>query len=203
MTEKERMLKGLIYDPMDEELVGLKVKCHKLCYEYNNSFEDEIEKRENILKEMGIKLGNNVYLQGPIYFDYGCHISMDDNSYANFNFTILDTCTVTIGKNVFFGPGVYIMTPIHPLRGIDRQLYKSSKGYYTDKEYGKPVMIEDNVWVAANVTICGGVTIGHDTVIGAGSVVTRSIPAGVFACGNPCKVKRAITEEDKIDSSLL
>ena len=198
MTQKERMLQGLIYDPSDNELVSLRNKSHKLCLEYNNTTEEEVEKRSAILKELGIKLGNNVYLQGPIFLDYGCFISIGDNSYANFNLTVLDTCPVTIGKNVFIGTGVSIVTPLHPLRYQERNLYQKENGQTTDKEYGKPITIKDNCWIASNVTIIGGVTIGEGSVIGAGSVVTRSIPKNSLAVGNPCKVVREITDKDKI-----
>lgn len=199
---KERMLQGKIYDPVDPELVELRTRGHNLCREFNK-LDDFDPRRDEILKEMGIKLGKNVLLQGPIYFDYGCFISIGDNSYANFNFTVLDTCPVTIGKNVFIGTGVSIVTPLHPLRYQDRNVYMSEKGYITDKEYGKPITIEDNCWIASNVTICGGVTIGEGSVIGAGSVVTRSIPKNSLAFGSPCKVVRQITDKDKIDKSLL
>ena len=202
MTQKERMLKGLIYDPSDEELLALRKKSHKLCLEYNNTTEDDFEKRDAILKELGIKLGKNVYLQGPIYLDYGCFISIGDNSYANFNLTVLDTCPVTIGKNVFMGTGVSIVTPLHPLRYQERNLYQKQNGQVTDDEYGKPIIIEDNCWIASNVIIVGGVTIGEGSVIGAGSVVTRSIPKNSLAVGNPCKVIREITEQDKIPDLL-
>ena len=198
MTEKEKMLSGMIYDPMDKELVALKAKCHRLCIEYNKTTEDDVGIRQNILKDMGIVLGNNVYLQGPIYLDYGCFISIGDNSYANFNLTVLDTCPVKIGKDVFMGTGVTIVTALHPMRHQERNIHMSEKGYLTDDEYGKPITIEDNCWIASNVTICGGVTIGEGCVIGAGSVVTRSIPKNSFAAGNPCKVIREITEKDTI-----
>ena len=198
MNEKEKMLLGKLYDPIDDELLKLRKKAHRLCHEYNQTLEDDLEKRNKILKELGISLGSDVFLQGPIYFDYGCFISTGDKSYANFNLTILDTCPITIGKNVFIGPNVSIVAPIHPLRYQERNMYLSEKGYLTDKEYGKPITIGDNCWIAANVTICGGVTIGEGSVIGAGSVVTRSIPENSLAFGNPCKVIRKITEKDSI-----
>lgn len=198
MNEKEKMLEGQIYDPANEELVKLRAKAHKLCLKYNSTVEEETEQRQEILREMGIKLGSNIYLQGPIYFDYGCFIEIGDNSYANFNLTILDTCPVKIGKNVFIGTGVSIVTPLHPLRYQERNIFLSDKGYYTDNEYAKPITIEDNCWIASNVTICGGVTIGEGSVIGAGSVVVKSISKNSFAAGNPCRVIRAITEKDSI-----
>ena len=203
MNNVEKMLLGKIYDPNDEELVKLRSKAHKLCKKYNSLEDEDIEGRNKLLNEMGVKIGKNTYLLGPIYFDYGCYIEIGDNSFANFNLTVLDTCPVKIGNNVFIGTGVSIVTPLHPLRYEERNLYQSQKGYMTDKEYGKPITIEDNCWIASNVTICGGVNIGSGSVIGAGSVVTRSIPKNSLAFGNPCKVIRKITDKDKIDKSLL
>ena len=198
MSEKEKMLAGKLYDPSDPELLALRAKAHRLCHDYNNVLEEETDKRTAILKDMGVRMGSNVYLQGPIYFDYGCFIEIGDNSYANFNLTILDTCPVHIGKNAFIGTGVSIVTPLHPLRYQERNIYQKEDGSYTDKEYGKPVIIEDNCWIASNVTICGGVRIGEGSVIGAGSVVVKSIPKNSLAAGNPCKVIREITEEDSV-----
>ena len=199
MSEKDIMLSGQLYDPMDPELVFLKQKCHKLCTEYN-SLEETNPRREMILDELGLKRGKGVFLQGPIYLDYGCFITIGENSYANFNLTILDSCEVKIGNNVFMGTGVSIVTPVHPLRYQERNIFfDKEKGYFTDREYAKPIIIEDNCWIASNVTIVGGVTIGEGSVIGAGSVVTRSIPPHSLAFGNPCKVHRKITEKDKMD----
>lgn len=199
MSELDNMLHGKLYDPADPELASLRRNCHNLCLEYN-SLEENNPRRELILDELGVKRGKGVYLQGPIYFDYGCFISFGENSYANFNLTILDCCKVNIGNNVFIGTGVSIVTPVHPLRYQERNIYfDKSKGYLTDQEYAKPITIEDNCWIASNVTVVGGVTIGSGSVIGAGSVVTRDIPPNSLAFGNPCKVKRKITEKDKME----
>ena len=199
MSELEKMLSGQLYDPMDKELVSLKQKCHKLCTEYN-LLEETNPRREIILDELGLKRGKGVFLQGPIYFDYGCFITIGENSYANFNLTVLDSCEVKIGNNVFMGTGVTLVTPVHPFRYQERNIFfNKEKGYFTDQEYAKPITIEDNCWIASNVTIVGGVTIGTGSVIGAGSVVTRNIPPNSLAFGNPCKVIREITEKDKID----
>ena len=196
MNEKEKMLKGELYDPNDGEILALRTKCHDLCREYN-LLSDISPRRKEILKELGIK-GEGYYLQGPIYLDYGCFISIGEGSYANFNLTVLDTCPVNIGKNVFMGTGVSIVTPLHPMHYLDRNMYfDNNKKYFTDKEYGKPITIKDNCWIASNVTICGGVTIGEGCVIGAGSVVTKDIPPMSLAVGNPCHVIRTINEEDR------
>lgn len=195
MTEKEKMLSGKIYDPSDKELFSLRTKAHKLCLEYNQLLETDVRRKE-ILQELSIS--SDVYLQGPIQFDYGCFTSIGEKTYINFNFTCLDCFPVTIGKNVFFGPNVSLLTPVHPLRYQDRNSYLKNDGTLTDNEYAKPITIGNNCWIAGNVTICGGVTIGDGCVIGAGSVVTRDIPPSSFAAGVPCRVIRTITEEDSL-----
>lgn len=199
MQEKEKMLAGLIYDPADQELTELRQKAHRLSKEYNDRLETD-EERVRLLNELIPNKGVNVYLQGPVQFDYGCFTTIGDNSYANFNFTCLDCCPVKIGSNVFMGPNVSLLTPVHPLRYQDRNIYERKDGVNTDKEYAKPITIGDNCWIAGNVTVCGGVTIGNGSVIGAGSVVTHSIPDGVFAAGVPCKVIRKITEADSLEN---
>ena len=199
MQEKEKMLVGLIYDPADQELTELRQKAHRLSKEYNDRLETD-EERVRLLNELIPNKGVNVYLQGPVQFDYGCFTTIGDNSYANFNFTCLDCCPVKIGSNVFMGPNVSLLTPVHPLRYQDRNIYERKDGVNTDKEYAKPITIGDNCWIAGNVTVCGGVTIGNGSVIGAGSVVTHNIPDGVFAAGVPCKVIREITEADSLEN---
>ena len=201
MQEKEKMLAGLIYDPADQELTELRQKAHRLSKEYNDRLETD-EERVRLLDELLPNKGMNVYLQGPVQFDYGCFTTIGDNSYANFNFTCLDCCPVKIGSNVFMGPYVSLLTPVHPLRYQDRNIYERKDGVNTDKEYAKPITIGDNCWIAGNVTVCGGVTIGNGSVIGAGSVVTHNIPDGVFAAGVPCKVIRKITEADSLENHL-
>lgn len=196
MTEKEKMIAGKIYDPSDNELATLRAKAHRLCMQFNQLVEKD-ETRAEVLTQLGI-VGKSFYLQGPIQFDYGCFTTIGENTYANFNFTCVDCCPVTIGKNVFFGPNVSLLTPIHPLRWQDRNQYPKADGTFTDKEYAKPITVGSNCWIAGNVTICGGVTIGEGCVIGAGSVVTRDIPANSFAVGVPCKVVREITEKDSL-----
>lgn len=198
MNEKEKMLLGKIYDPSDEELFKIRNRAHHLSKLYNDTFEEETEKRKEILEELLPNKGEGVYLQGPIYFDYGIFTKIGKNSYANFNLTILDICPVTIGDNVFMGPNVSLLTPLHPLRYQERNIYINDKGIATDKEYGAPISIGDNCWIAGNVTILAGVTIGEGCVIGAGSVVAKSIPPHSLAYGNPCKVVRQITDEDSI-----
>ncbi len=201
MTEKEKMLAGKLYDPADAELLALRERAHALSKRYNDTLETELEERAEILRQLVPSLGKNSYLQGPLQFDYGCFTAFGRNSYVNFNFTCLDCAPVTIGENVFMGPNVSLLTPVHPLRWQERNLYRRADGALTDREYAKPITIENNCWLAGNVTVCGGVTVGAGSVIGAGSVVTRDIPAGVFAAGVPCRVIRPITDTDRMEES--
>lgn len=197
VSEKEKMLQGKIYDPSDDELAALRKKAHKLSRLYNQLDEDDPE-RERLLQDLIPNMGQGVYLQGPIQFDYGCNTTMGDDVFANFNLTVLDVCPVKIGSSTYFGPNVSIMTPIHPLLGEERKIFINAKGNRTDMEYAKPIVIGSNCWIATGVIICGGVTIGDNVVIGAGAVVTHDIPSGVLAAGIPCKVIRKLTEEDSI-----
>ena len=190
------MISGLIYDPNDAELLRLRTLAHKLSNAYNRLDEDS-PRRQKILSKL-LPNGNGVYLQGPVYFDYGLFTTFGKNCYANFNLTVLDCCPVTVGDNVFIGSGVSIVTPVHPLLPGERNMYVNDKGVLTDREYAKPIVIGSDCWIASNVTICGGVTIGRGCVIGAGSVVTRDIPDGTFAVGNPCRVVRKLTEADSV-----
>ncbi len=201
MTEREKMFAGKIYDPFTEGMVEERTRAHVLCKMYNDTTEVDEEKRKEILDELMPNRGENVYLQGPIYFDFGKHISMGKNSFANVNFTVLDEGKVTIGENVFIAPNVSMLTAIHPICYQDRNPFFNTKtGFVTNLEYTKPITVEDNCWIAANVTICGGVTIGEGSVIGAGSVITKDIPANSVAYGNPCRVVRSITEADRLSN---
>ena len=199
MTEKEKMLAGKIYDPSEPELVGLRQKAHRLCLEYNQLPETD-KKRDELMRELGVAGVENAYFQGPVQFDYGCFTTVGEGFYANFNFTCVDCCPVTIGDNVFVGPNVSLLTPVHPFRWQDRNPYKKPDGTVTDKEYARPITIGDNCWIAGNVSVCGGVTIGEGSVIGAGSVVTRDIPPHSLAAGVPCRVIREITEADSLEN---
>lgn len=199
MTEKEKMLNGLLYDPSDSELAEMRKKAHKLCKQYNDTYEDEEQKRNEIISELLPNFGKGTYIQGPIQFDYGVFTTFGEKCYANFNLVVLDCCQVQIGSNVFFGPNCTIATPVHPMCAEQRRIRKRNDGTMYNYEYAKPVTIEDDCWLASDVTVCGGVKIGKGSVIGAGSVVTRDIPANVFAAGNPCRVIRKITKDDLLD----
>lgn len=199
MTEKEKMLNGYLYDPFSEDMPEERRRCHELCQQYNLVPESNYQKREELLKQILPILNEGVYLQGPIQFDFGKNLYIGKNSYANFNFVVLDEGKIEIGDNVFLGPNVTLVTAVHPLRYQDRNIFFNEKtGVNTNLEYTKPIKIGDNCWFGANVTVIGGVTIGEGSVIGAGSVVVRDIPPHSLAVGNPCRVIRKITEEDSL-----
>jgi len=198
MTELEKMLAGKIYNPSDPELARLRLKAHNLCVDYNKTHENQTKKRAKILSKLLPHSGEGTYLQGPVQFDYGVFTKMGERCFANFNFTVLDCCPVEIGDDVFFGPNCSLMTPVHPLLPEERNMKRAADGSVYDDEYAKPIVIGSGCWFASGVIVCGGVKVGKGCVIGAGSVVTRDIPDGVFAAGNPCRVIRKITPEDSI-----
>lgn len=201
MSETEKMFAGKIYNPFCEGMPEARRRAHELCQQYNQIPESDTQAREAILQELMPDRGEEVYIQGPIQFDFGTHIKMGRRSYANFNFCVLDENRVTIGDNVFIGPNCTIMTPIHPLCHEDRNIfYDEESGTNVNIEYSAPVTIDDNCWIGGSVTILPGVTIGEGCVIGAGAIVTRSIPPHSLAFGNPCRAIRAITEEDRLSN---
>ncbi|MBR1383274.1 MAG: sugar O-acetyltransferase [Ruminococcus sp.] len=195
MTEKEKMLAGEPYDPTDKELTELRVQAHRLSQEYNMTYETEEEKRREILDLLLPDRGEGTYLQGPVQFDYGVFTKVGKNFYANFNFTVLDTCPVVMGDNVFFGPNCTVATALHYLDPMLRRMRFRPDGSPYDIEFGKPITIGNDCWIASNVIICAGVTIGDNCVIGAGSVVTRDIPSNSLAAGNPFRVIRQIARQ--------
>ena len=197
MTEKEKALKGLLYDPFEKELTERRTIAHNLCRKYNLLDDEQVEERTAVLKELLPVLNEGVYLQGPIQIDYGCNLYLGKNSYANFNFVVLDEAEVRIGDNVFIGPNVSLVCAVHPFRYQERNIF-FNKDHFCNLEWVKPITIEDDCWICSNVTIIGGVTIGRGSVIGAGSVVTKDIPPNSLAVGNPCRVIREITEKDSL-----
>ena len=198
MTEFEKMSAGQLYDPSEKELAKMRCKAHKLSKDYNDTYEDEEEKRAGILRELCPNLGKGTYLQGPLQFDYGVNFFTGENCYVNFNLVVLDCAPVNLGNDVFIGPNCQLVPPVHPLLTEERKMRLKEDGTPYDLEYAKPITIGDGCWLASGVTVCGGVTIGKNCVIGAGSVVTRDIPDGVFAAGNPCRVIRKLTEADSV-----
>ena len=198
MTEEEKIKAGVLFCPVEPELVAIKLRTHNLNLEYNLTREDETEKREAILRQMLGQMGEGVFIQGPVAFHYGKHTSIGDNAFINFNFTVQDDAEVTIGADCSFGPNVTIVTPLHPMVASERKLMRNAAGEKKHMCYAKPVHIGSGCWFGANVTVCPGVTIGDGCVIGAGSVVTRDIPAGSFAAGVPARVIRPITEADSM-----
>lgn len=189
MTQKERMEKGLLYNPGDEEIMKEQFPHLDKLGEFNALKSSDTEKREALMKTMFAECGDNCYIQPPFFANWsGHHIHMGKNVYANFNFTVVDDGEVYIGDFVMIGPNVTIATAGHPVQPDLRR-----KGI----QYNLPVYIGDNVWIGAGAVILPGVHIGENSVIGAGSVVTRDIPANVIAVGSPCRVLREIGERDE------
>lgn len=188
MNQKERMLAGLPYkawlDGLSEERIKNKLK----IYDYNLLRPDKGKKMDVLIKDILGKTGENIFIEQPFHCDYGKNIEVGNNFFANYNCTILDVGKVIIGENVQFAPNVAIYTAGHPIHPESR-----NSGY----EYGIGVTIGDNVWVGGNVVINPGATIGNNVVIGSGSVVTKDIPNNVVAVGNPCRVVREITDQDR------
>lgn len=199
MTENEKRAAGLLFCPADPELKAIKRRAHRLDQDYNRTYEDETEERARILSELLGGLGEGSFLQGPITFHYGCHTTIGKNVFINFNVTVQDDAEVTIGDGCDFGPNVTIVTPVHPMLADERRAMLNEAGETRRLCYARPVHIGKNCWICANVTILPGVTIGDDCVIGAGSVVTRDIPAGSFAAGNPARVIRRLDERDSME----
>ncbi len=188
MTEKERMLSEKLYIADDKELAEDMKRSRRCTRMFNASTEDEYELRIQLIKALFQKTGENIWIEPPFHCDYGCHISVGDNFYANYDCIILDVCDVEIGDNVFLGPRVCIYTAGHPIdAGVRNQRL----------EFGKKVKIGNNVWIGGSTVLNPGVTIGDSVVVGSGSVVTKDIPSNVIAAGNPCRVIRKITQEDR------
>lgn len=198
MKEEEKIFAGTLFFPGDPELKAIKLRTHNLCSEYNRTFEDETEKRKNLAADIFGQLGEGCFFQGPIQIHYGKHTIIGDRFFGNFNLTIQDDARVTIGNDCNFGPNVTIVTPVHPMLPDERKAIRTENGEIKRLCYAKPVHIGNDCWFGANVVVCPGVTIGDGCVIGAGSVVTKDVPAGSFAAGNPCRVIRTLTEADSM-----
>ena len=189
MDQRERMLSGLPYKAWQDGLLEQREACKAVIYELNQLRpEEQRERMPALVKKLFGKTGKNIWVEPPFHCDYGWNIEVGENFYANYGLTILDVGKVTIGDNVQIAPYVQITTAGHPVHPASR-----NSGY----EYGIPITIGNNVWLGGGVIVLPGVTIGDNAVIGAGSVVTRDVPANVIAAGNPCRVIRPITEDDR------
>jgi maltose O-acetyltransferase len=186
-SERERMLAGELYDPMDPELVAARTRARDLCQALNATREAERDARRSILRELLGSGAETVWMQPPFFCDYGTNIELGERVFFNYNCVVLDVCRVRIGDFTLFGPGVQILTPLHPL---DAELRRK-------QEFGKPVEIGSDVWVGGGALILPGVRIGSRSVIGAGSVVNRDVPEGVLAAGNPCRVIRSVDDASR------
>lgn len=189
MTQYERMLAGLIYDPADEEIMADQIHFTDLLWEFNKLKPSDIEEKTKYMKEVFAACGDGCYIELPFRANWGGHhVHFGNNVYANSNLTLVDDGNIFVGDCVMFGPNVTIATANHP---IEPSLRKRAL------QYNKDVYIGDNVWLGAGVIVVPGVHIGADSVIGAGSVVTKDIPEGVVAVGNPCRVLRTIGEHER------
>ena len=189
MKEWEKAQQGYLYDAnYDKEIVEERTRCADLCYEFNLCRPSDTAKQQELLNRMLGSIKGNPVITAPFYCDYGFNITIGENFYTNHNVTILYGAKVTFGDNVFIAPNCVFSTAGHAIDSEQR-----AKGL----EIARPITVGNNVWIGANVSVLPGVTIGSSSIIGAGSVVNKDIPEGVIAAGNPCKVIRKITEEDK------
>ena len=179
MSEKEKMLSGEFYNPLDSELINERVKCKLLCQEYNNIQYEKKKKREKILKQILGKTKEKFFIEQPFICDYGYNIEIGENFYSNHNLVILDCAKVKFGDNVFIAPNCGFYTAEHPLNAETR-----NKG----SEYAKPIIIGNNVWIGGGVQILSGVTVGNNSVVAAGAVVTKNVPDNSVVAGVPAKV---------------
>ena len=182
-SEKEKMISGEMYNPLDEQLVQDRLQTRLLLKALNEAREDDTQLRNDILEKLLPNAAHSLWLQPPFYCDYGYNIKLGESVFFNFNCIVLDVAPVTIGSRTMFGPNVQVYTATHPLNHIERS---------SGREYAKSIVIGNDVWIGGSAVICPGVTIGKRSVIGAGSVVTKDVPDDVFAAGNPCKIIRQI-----------
>lgn len=186
---KEKLHTGEIYYPSGDEIMTEQLGYVNMLYDFNMTRPTELDKREAMLKEMFAEIGENCYIEPPLHSNWGGHhVHFGSNVYANFNLTLVDDTHIYVGDCTMFGPNVTIATAGHPILPELRE-----KAY----QYNQPVHIGRNCWLGAGVVVLPGVTIGDNTVIGAGSIVTKDIPANVVAVGNPCRVLREINEHDR------
>ena len=190
MSINNKIHSGKVYDPIDNEIFVAQTACLEKLYEFNNTRPSEMEKRNALLQEMFAEIGPDCYIEPPLHSNWGGkHVHFGKNVYANFNLTLVDDTHIYIGDYTMLGPNVVIATAGHPILPELRE-----KAY----QFNIPVHIGKNCWLGSGVIVLPGITIGDNSVIGAGSVVTKDIPANVVAIGNPCRVLREISEHDKI-----
>ena len=193
MTEREKMEAGLWYDAnFDQDLLKEREEAEALYFQFNQTSPKDAKKKEELLKELLPNREENVDILPPFYTDYGYNCRIGEGTFINHNAYLMDGAPVTIGKHCFIGPNCGMYTANHPLNVEER-----NQGL----ELAQPITVGDNVWIGADVTILPGVTIGEGSVIGAKSLVNKDIPANMIAVGNPCRVVREITEEDRISSA--
>ena len=194
-TEKEKAQRGELYDTnYDAELLAERDICKDMCYEYDQLRPSRKAERQQLIRKLFGKTGQNFLIEQPFYCDYGYNIEIGENFYANVNCVMLDGAKIQFGDNVFIAPHCGFYTAGHPLDVTQR-----NQGL----EYAYPIRVGNNVWIGANVCVLPGVSIGNNCVIGAGSVVNKDIPDNSLAVGNPCKVIRTLTEEDKNKYKLV
>lgn len=183
MTERDKMLAGLMYSALDAELCDDRARAKELCFDYNHTRPSESCRLDSLLRELLGSVGENICLLAPFHCDYGYNIKIGDNFFANHNLVMLDCAEIRIGNNVFVAPNCGFYTAGHPLDAKERN---------SGLEYARPITIGNDVWIGAGVHILPGVTVGDGVVVGAGSVVTKDIPPYSLAVGNPCRVIRSI-----------
>lgn len=183
-SEREKMLAGELYDAADPELVAERERARELLAQYNRTTFEEPDRRRDLLESLFDAIGAESHVEPPFRCDYGFNISVGEGCYANFGCVVLDVCPVTIGPGCLLGPGVHLYTATHPLDPETRA---------AGLEYGDPIEIGENVWIGGRAVVTPGVTIGDDAVVGAGSVVTRDVPAGTLVGGNPARVLQELT----------
>ena len=191
MTEKEKMLAGELYDCGDAELLALWHRAKDLARDYNLTNSSDTKRKSELLNELLGKVGNQLWITPPFHVDYGCNIYFGNNCEVNMNCTFLDDNKIIIGDNVLIAPNVQIYTAYHPTHYLDRFTISENETFNFCKTQTAPVSTGKNVWIGGGTIMLPGVTIGDNTVIGAGSVVTKDIPADTIAYGNPCKVHKA------------
>ncbi len=183
MTEREKMISGQLYDSADSELVNDRNICKDLCLEFNSIPFSHKEEGKEIIKRILGGIKGDFFITAPFWCDYGYNIEIGNNFYANHNCVILDCSPVRFGDNVLIGPNCGFYAAAHPIKAEERR---------SSYEFGKPIVVGDDVWFGGGVQVMPGVTIGSGSIIGGGSVVTKDIPPGVIAAGNPCRVIRKI-----------